>query len=206
MRSEAAHRFLAERLSRIPQSDFIALIDRDGKSRQQLPRLAEASSGFFADRDYFIDAAKNNGRRLFVSDILRNRVSGVRNIFFSKRITGPNGDFIGVVLTGVKLSYFQHIYNSITSLRNQSFLFLRSDGTVLVRHPDPEDRAGEKMPAESRLVSAGARRRRTLSQRPAISTAVPRWSRCGRSRIIRWSSTSPSPKPRRSRTGNTVRC
>ena len=62
------------------------------------------------------------------------------------------------MLTGVKLSYFEHIYNSITSLRNQSFLFLRSDGTVLVRHPDPDSRAGEKMPAVSewyRLVREG---------------------------------------------------
>ncbi len=89
--------------------------------------------------------------------------AAIRNIIFAKRITGPNGDFIGVVLTGMKLSYFQHIYNSITSLRNQSFLLLRSDGTVLVRHPDPDDRAGEKMPANERLVSAGARRRRTIS-------------------------------------------
>ncbi|MET0869005.1 MAG: EAL domain-containing protein [Pseudorhodoplanes sp.] len=172
MQSEAANRFLNERLSRIPQSDFIALIDRDG-NLANTSRSWPSASVSFTDRDYYLDAVKNSGRRLFVSDILRNRVSGSNNIFFSKRITGPSGDFIGVVLTGVKLPYFQHIYNSITSLRNQSFLLLRSDGTVLVRHPDPNGRAGEKMPSDSdwyRLVRHGGGHYRA----PGYFDGVPR--------------------------------
>jgi diguanylate cyclase (GGDEF)-like protein/PAS domain S-box-containing protein len=157
MRGNAAHRFLADRLARIPQTDFIALVDRDGQLANT-SRNWPAPAASVADRDYFVDAVKNSGRRLFVSEIVRNRVSGERNIIFAKRITGPDGDFSGVVVTGIRLSYFQHIYDSITSLRNQSFLLLRSDGTVLVRHPDPDGRAGEKMPAESdwyRLVREG---------------------------------------------------
>src|SRR5262249_61696130 len=64
----------------------------------------------------------------------------------------------GVVSIGVEIGYFRHIYETITSLRNQSFLFLRKDGTVLVRHPDTNDRAGQKMPANSpwyKLVAEG---------------------------------------------------
>ena len=47
--------------------------------------------------------------------------------------------------------------NSISSLRNKSFLFLRKDGTVLVRYPDPKDRAGEKMPPASPWYTLVAR-------------------------------------------------
>lgn len=178
MQSEATHRFLVERLSRIPQSDFIALIDRDGNvvsSTRRWPTPAIALS----DRDYYRDMRRDEGRGLFVSGVLRNRISGDRNIFFSRRITRPDGDFIGVVLTGVKLSYFQHVYNSITSLRNQSFLFLRSDGTVLVRHPDPNDRAGKK----SRRVATGTTSfsKAAVNTAPlAISTAFLASSRYGR--------------------------
>jgi diguanylate cyclase (GGDEF)-like protein/PAS domain S-box-containing protein len=172
MRGLGAHRFLAERLSRIPQTDFIALVDRNGML-VNTSRNWPAPATSVTDRDYFIDAVKNDGRRLFVSEIVRNRVSGERNIIFAKRITGPDGDFLGVVVTGIKLSYFQHIYRSITSLRNQSFLFLRSDGVVLVRYPDPDDRAGTRLPAEAdwyRLVREGGGHYRA----PGYFDGVPR--------------------------------
>ena len=172
MRSLPAHRLLVERLSRIPHTDFVALIGRDGQLLNT-SRTWPAPPATVTDRSYYIDALKNNGRHLFVSDLIHNRLTGERNILFSKRITGPDGDFIGVVLTGIKLSYFQHIYHSITSLRNQSFLLLRSDGTVLVRYPDPEDRAGTKMPADSewhRLVREGGGNYRS----PGFFDGVPR--------------------------------
>jgi diguanylate cyclase (GGDEF)-like protein len=70
-------------------------------------------------------------------------------MFFSRRLSDAEGNFAGVALVGVKLAYFQHLYNSITSLRNQSFLFLRRDGTVLIRHPDPQMRSGERLPPGS---------------------------------------------------------
>ncbi len=134
MRSLPAHRLLVERLSRIPHTDFVALIGRDGQLLNT-SRTWPAPAATVTDGSYYIDALKNNGRHLFGSDLVRNRLTGERNIVFSRRITGPDGDFIGVVMTEIKPSYFQHIYHSITSLRNQSFLLLRSDGTVLVRYP-----------------------------------------------------------------------
>ena len=157
MRSLPAHRLLVERLSRIPHTDFVALVSRDGQLLNT-SRTWPAPEATVTDRSYFIEAQKNDGNHLFVSDIVHNRLTGERNILFSKRITGPDGDFVGVVLTGIKLPYFQHIYRSITSLRNQSFMLLRSDGTVLVRYPDPEDRIGVKLPVESqwyRVVREG---------------------------------------------------
>ena len=147
LRSRATHDLLVERLGHLPQTDFIALVDRDGhvaNSSRAWPTVYNDVS----QRDYYIYAKDNKSRRLFISDLVRNRVTSEHNIFFSKRISGPSGEFLGVVLTGIKLSYFQHIYNSITSLRNQSFLFSRTDGTVLVRHPTSQ-KLGQKIPDSS---------------------------------------------------------
>ena len=110
-----------------------------------------------------VDAAKNNGRRLFVSEILRNRVSGKRNIFFSKRITGPDGDFIGVVLTGVKTVLFP-AYLQFDHFASEPVLPV----SALGRHrAGPSSRSGRsrrrKDAGRQRLVSARARRRRTIS-------------------------------------------
>jgi diguanylate cyclase (GGDEF)-like protein/PAS domain S-box-containing protein len=157
LRSQATHQFLVDRLSRLSQTDFISLIDKDGRHVSS-SRGWPAAPANLSDRDYFIYARDHPGSTLFVSELVRNRVSHQRNIFFGKRITGPNGEFLGLVLAGIKPSYFQHLYESLTSVRKQSFVLLRTDGTVLVRHPDPQDLTGRKLPANSKwhaLVRAG---------------------------------------------------
>ena len=148
MRSEATWNYLVERMARIPQVDVVAIIDKYGKPANTA-RAWPAPDVDLSDRDYFRHHKASISSDLYVSSLLLNRVSGFHTVFISKRIHGPDNDFLGVVLMGVKLSYFQHIYKSLTSERNQSFLFLRKDGTVLVRHPDAQGIPGNKMPAGS---------------------------------------------------------
>ena len=88
------------------------------------------------DRDYFQHFEEGNDSGIYISNLLTSRVSGARTIFFSKRISGPNNAFLGVVLIGLRLSYFEGIYNSIATLRDRSFLLLKTDGTIFVRYPD----------------------------------------------------------------------
>jgi diguanylate cyclase (GGDEF)-like protein len=157
LNSPDTHHILKERLARLPQADVIALVDHNGQlvssSRRWPPPDVNLS-----DRDFFQYFKANADKTLHVSSPVANRTTGAQTVFFSKPLNGDGGDFLGLVAVGVELTYFRHIYDSITSLRNQSFLFLRNDGTVLVRHPDVKDRAGQRMPASSpwyRLVSEG---------------------------------------------------
>ena len=73
-------------------------------------------------------------------------------------MSGPKNEFLGVVLIGLRLTYFESIYKSIISLRDQSFLLTHSDGTILVRYPDAINRNQQTMPAQSpwyKLVASG---------------------------------------------------
>jgi diguanylate cyclase (GGDEF)-like protein len=151
------HHALKERLARLPQADVIALVDNNGQVASSSRRWPPPNVNLI-DRDFFQYFKTSADKGLHVSTPAANRVTGAPTVFFSKRLNGDGDDFIGVILVGVEITYFRHIYDSITSLRNQSFLFLRNDGTVLVRHPDAQDRAGQRMPATSpwyRLVSQG---------------------------------------------------
>lgn len=148
MRSERSWNYLVERMASLPQIEVVAVIDRYGRPANSA-RTWPAPDVDLSDRDYFLHHKTNASSDLYVSSLVVNRVSGERTVFMSKRIHGPDNEFLGVVLMGVKLTYFQHIYNSITSARNQTFLFLRNDGTVLVRHPDTKDIAGQKLPSNS---------------------------------------------------------
>jgi diguanylate cyclase (GGDEF)-like protein len=144
-------------LNRLSQADVIALIDNKGRVANSTTQWPPTGTDV-SDRDYFQHSSNESDDGIYISSLLQNRVSGARTVFFSKRINGPNKEFMGLVLIGLRLSYFESIYKSITSLRGQSFVLLQSDGTVLVRYPDNVDRTDQMMPKQSpwyQLVASG---------------------------------------------------
>jgi diguanylate cyclase (GGDEF)-like protein len=163
IRSEETYQFLMERLSRLQQAELITLVDKNGKLVNTT--LQWPSSGIdLSDRAHFEHFKNNDDKDISISDSMVNRINGTHFISFGKRINGANNTFLGEVLVGVRLNYFQNIYNSIASLPDQSFLLLHRDGTVIVRYPDQVIRSGVKLPAESpwyRLVSQGGGTLRT---------------------------------------------
>jgi diguanylate cyclase (GGDEF)-like protein len=155
IRSPDLYEFLRERLSRLSQAEFIAIIDRDGHIAATTQHWVTPKMDV-GDRDYFQHFTHENHDIIYISNVSTNRVTGARTIFVSKRINGPNGEFFGVVLVGLGVSYFQNIYDSITPLHDQSFALLHPDGTVLVRYPTAIDRSNQKMPAGSPWYTAVA--------------------------------------------------
>jgi len=148
LRGEDTYQFLTERLSRLQQAEFIALVDKDGNlvsTTRQWPSPKISLS----DRTYFQHFKNNDDKAVYISNSLIDRVMGLQVIILSKRINGANNAFLGVAVVGVRLAYFQQIYESIASISDQSFLFLHRDGTIIVRYPDPKNRAYESMPAAS---------------------------------------------------------
>ena len=144
-------------ISVLPQASFIALIDRDGQiasTSHQWP----APTMNVGDREYFIHSKTSDDNAVYISGLLTTRTTGEPAIFISKRISDRSNAFLGVVVIGLPLSYFESIYNSIKPLRDESFLLLHSDGRIIVRYPDSSDRSNQKMPAGSpwySLVAAG---------------------------------------------------
>ena len=157
LRSDDTQNYLSERLSRLQQAEFITLVDKSGNIANTT--IHGQSSGInLSDRLHFQHFKNYDDNGLSISEAMINRIDGTHFISFGKRITGVNGAFLGEVLIGVRLTYFERIYKSISSLPGQTFLLLHRDGTVIVRFPDSVIRAGEKVPAESpwfRLVSQG---------------------------------------------------
>src|SRR5664280_513914 len=163
LRDEDTYKLLTERLSLLQQADFIGLLDNNGRiinTTRQWPSPGNDVSY----SDYFQHFKSNNDKSIYIGNSDVDPLSGAQVIFFSKRINGANNTFLGVVTIGVRLTYLQQIYKSITSLGDQAFLLLHRDGTVIVRYPDQVVRSGVKLPAESpwyRLVLQGGGTLRT---------------------------------------------
>lgn len=148
---------LRDQLRRLPQADVAAIIASDGKVASSTTQWPPTGTDV-SDRDYFKRLKADTTGKIYVSTLLANRVSGEKTVFLTKRISGPNNEFVGLALIGIKLAYFENIYHSIKSLQNQSFVLLQPDGTVLVRYPDAENRTNQKIPEDSpwhRLVTSG---------------------------------------------------
>jgi len=155
--SQDMFRILQGRMAHLSQGGVITLVGADGmivnNSRAFPTRVIDLS-----DRDYFQHAKSVRGAGLFVSAPITNRITGAPALVFSRRLESRDGTFLGAALVNVGLQHFRHVYESITALADQSFLFLRRDGIVLVRHPDPQPRTGDRIPAESpwyRMVANG---------------------------------------------------
>jgi diguanylate cyclase (GGDEF)-like protein len=157
LQGEDTYQLLTERLARLSHVATISLVDENGvivNSTNQWPMPHTDLS----DREHIQYVKNNADHNIYISNPTADRFKGIPTLFFLKRLNGAGNSFLGAIVIGIRLNYFQHIYGSITSLADMSFLFLRKDGTVIVRYPDSNDRAGEKMPETSpwyQLVSQG---------------------------------------------------
>jgi diguanylate cyclase (GGDEF)-like protein len=166
--------FLHEQIAHLTEDDVVSLIDTQGQvivsSRGFPPRPVDLS-----DRDYFHHAQETGAAAtLFVSTPLTNRYSGSRNITFSRRLQAANGTFLGVALLNVQTSFFRHVYQSASALSDRSFLLLRRDGIVLVRHPEVTKVATDRIHSDSgwyRAVADGGGFLRTTG----VFDGIPRF-------------------------------
>ena len=146
--AEETYQFLRSRTERLPQVDDMALIGADG-IRVNVSDGWPSQPVNLADREYFRHFATVNDPDLFISEPVISRANNQWSLILVRRVNGPNHEFLGAVLAAVPLKVLRSLYQSINLPTSESIMLLRHDGTVLTRYPDPEDRAGTKMPGSS---------------------------------------------------------
>ncbi len=94
-------------------------------------------------RDYFTALAADPKLRRFIGQPVRNRGDGAWTIYIARKITAPDGTFLGLVLGAVELGYFERLYAQISPSDDAVVSMFRNDGMLLVRHPRREDVVGK---------------------------------------------------------------
>ena len=148
---------LTERLSHLSNATLIALIDNNGRLVSSTNKWPLPPTDL-SDHDNFKYFKKKNDRGIYIAKPVADRFRGEQIVLFSKRFNGSDDGFVGMISVGVKVSYFQQIYGSIDSLPDQTFVLLRNDGTVILRHPDAKERSRRSDAgtiAMAQLVSKG---------------------------------------------------
>jgi PAS domain S-box-containing protein len=148
MGTEEVYRFLLDRLHSLPQANSVALLDDAGKivnfSLAWPVPAVDAS-----DRDFYAYWREHNDPGAFIGGPVVTKVSSSWVIMITRRVSGPRGEFLGIVAGVVQLRYFEDFYRVISTEEGKAVSLFRRDGTLLVRYPRIETMIGEKISTES---------------------------------------------------------
>jgi diguanylate cyclase (GGDEF)-like protein len=86
-----------------------------------------------ADEEYFQVHRDHADAGLFISRPMLHR--GAFAIVLSRRITGPDGSFLGVVAGSIRFSYFQELFGRLNLDPGDTITVLRRDRTIIMRTP-----------------------------------------------------------------------
>ena len=96
-----------------------------------------------ADRAFFKTLKSDPKLSTMVSEPVRNRTNGTSTIDIARKVVGPSGEFIGLVLGAMRLDYFEQFYKSIAAGPDGSIALFRRDGLLLARYPHIDGTIGQ---------------------------------------------------------------
>jgi diguanylate cyclase (GGDEF)-like protein len=96
-----------------------------------------------SDAEYFWVHRDNPDSGLFISKPMLHRSAYA--IVLSRRITGHDGSFLGVVAGSIRFSYFHDLFGRLSLGANDTITVLRQDRTVIMRRPFDLDIIGKNL-------------------------------------------------------------
>ena len=112
----------------------LLVLDRQGNISLD-PMSPVRRTGNFSDRDYFL-APQQADVGTFISQPYRSRLRNHDpSIALSRRITGPDGGFDGVVMIAVRLASIRAMFDDLDPGQRGAIAVINAAGRVLMRHP-----------------------------------------------------------------------
>ena len=148
MASEGVHRFLADRLKLVPQADAVGLVSADG-SLVNSSRAWPAPEIDLSDRDYYMHLRQHDDPGVYISVPVVSRTTGAWSFFVARRVEGPGGVLLGLVVSAIDARYIEDFYRAITLQEGGSASVWRRDGVMLARYPQVEAMMAQKLASQS---------------------------------------------------------
>lgn len=117
----------------------------DSGSRE--PRKANV-----ADRDYFLAFKEQQHDGLFVGRPVPSRVTGIMSLPLARGFRTPQGEFGGIVLSAVRLSYFNELFASVDLGENSGVNLFRADGVIVARFPYGDLDVGKSIAGSANML------------------------------------------------------
>jgi len=141
-----------------PAIQGVGFIGRDGYV-QVSSNSAAPSSVNLADRDYFVQLRGDSGSGLWIGKPIVTLPENIVSIPIARRVSGPNGEFLGVAAARLDPAYFSRFFAAVGV---DTVAVSRADGAILARLPDG-DLFGPDGPVASVLARDAEMRGRLLA-------------------------------------------
>jgi diguanylate cyclase (GGDEF)-like protein len=161
MSSADVHLMLKDKLGALSYVGAVNLFDSDGT-------LINSSNAWpappvsVADRSYFKSFKTDPNSPETLVEPVHSRVTGVWTSVIARKITGPNGEFLGAIGRGFESAIFEKFFASVALGNDGTVSMIHRNGALLARFPHDEARAGQNL-VNSRLM------RRVLSEGGTVS-------------------------------------
>lgn len=135
MSTQDVHLLLKQKMSGLPHLESVTLFDSEG-NLLNFSRSWPVPALNIAEQDHFKALQSDTTLTTVVGQPVLNRTTGTWTVYFARKITGPRGEFLGLVTGGLDLQYLQRFFSSIALRPDSAISLFRSDGLLLVRYPD----------------------------------------------------------------------
>ena len=139
--TEEFHSYLRAKVSETSDFAGVNIFDADGvfvnsSERWPVPPID------LSDRHYFQQLKNGSVDGLVLIEQVESRISKGRTVVVARKISGPGGEFLGMVTRGIPPDVFESFFSSVV-LENGAINLLSNDGTMIVRYPRVEEAIGK---------------------------------------------------------------
>ena len=117
----------------LPQLNTISIIDADANlintSRPLPVPLVRV-----IDRNYFKALSLHPELKSVVTEPVRSHADGKWTMYLARNVVSPDGQFLGIILGGVELTYFEQLYSNVVTGPDTTIALYHQDGRLLVRY------------------------------------------------------------------------
>jgi diguanylate cyclase (GGDEF)-like protein len=142
MSGQDIHLMLKSKLSALAYVGGINIFDADGELINT-SRVWPAPPVNVADRPYFKAFKTDPQSPEMLIEPVHSRVTGVWTTVIARKVTGPNGEFLGAVGRGIEPANFEKFFASLTLGDDAVISMFHRDGTMLARYPHVESMIGQ---------------------------------------------------------------
>jgi diguanylate cyclase (GGDEF)-like protein len=142
--SRAMFDMLSGQMKGLPQVDALVVIGSDGRL-VNTSRIFPAPPLNLSDREMYQYFSAHDDQGVFVTAPVKTLIQRIWTVYLSRRITGLQGEFAGIVAAAFTLTDLEDFYTAVTP-EHGTVTVLRRDGIVLVHYPHDERQIGWKLP------------------------------------------------------------
>jgi diguanylate cyclase (GGDEF)-like protein len=142
MSSREIHLMLKSKMDALSNVGGINVFDADGK-------LINASGAWpvppvsVADRAYFKTFRSTPDSPSVLIEPVYSRITGAWTTVIARKVTGPNGEFLGAIGRGIEPASFEKFFASVALGSGAAIAMHHRDGTLLARYPHLDEMIGK---------------------------------------------------------------